>query len=49
MNKDWTTPLSAYWDDDGTRRVVTDKDISVALKMAATMLEYPETHGIPIE
>jgi hypothetical protein len=28
---------------------VCGKDVSKALKMAATLLEYPETRGIPIE
>ena len=28
---------------------VTGEDISKGLKMAATLLEYPETRGIPIE
>jgi hypothetical protein len=49
MKGDWKTNLSAYWDENGTRRDVTDKDISEGLKMAATTLEYPETRGIPIE
>ena len=48
---DWKTNLSAYWDDTGTstRRDVTDKDISEGLKLAAAILEYPETRGIPIK
>jgi hypothetical protein len=49
MNNNWKTYLSAYWDDDGTRRDVTDKDISEGLKLADSVLEYPETRGIPIE
>ena len=31
MKGDWKTNLSAYWDDTGTRRDVTDKDISEGL------------------
>jgi hypothetical protein len=33
----------------GKRGDVVGEDISKALKMAATLLEYPETRGIPIE
>jgi hypothetical protein len=34
---------------DRTRYDVTKEDISNGLKMAATLLHYPETRGIPIE
>jgi hypothetical protein len=34
---------------DGTRYDVTGEDISKGLKMAATLLHYPEMRGIPIE
>ncbi len=33
----------------GTRYDVTGDDISKGLKMAATLLNYPSTRGIPIE
>jgi hypothetical protein len=49
MGGDWTTPLGTFWDDDGVCHQVTDKDVRSALKWAATVLEYPETRGIPIE
>ncbi len=48
MNDDWDTFLSAYFDDDG-RHDISDKDISVGLKAAATTLNYPVEKGIPIE
>jgi hypothetical protein len=35
MNNNWKTHLSAYWDNDGTRRDVTDKDISEGLKLVS--------------
>jgi hypothetical protein len=34
---------------EGTRYDVTGDDISKGLKMAATLLNYPSTRGIPIE
>ncbi len=40
--------LSAFY-VDGTRYDVTGEDISKGLKMAATLLHYPTTRGIPIE
>jgi hypothetical protein len=40
--------LSAFY-LDGTRYDVTGEDISKGLKMAATLLHYPETRAIPIE
>ena len=49
MNNDWTTPIHAYWDEEGRWRDVTDNDIRKALKAAATELEYLETRGIPID
>jgi len=39
--------LSAYY-VDGVRYNVTGDDISKGLKMAATLLQYPSTWGIPI-
>jgi hypothetical protein len=41
--------LSAYFDDDTTRRDITNKDISRALKVAATLLDYPTAKGIPVD
>ena len=49
MKGDWKIPLSAYWDEHGTRRHVTDNDIRRGLKWAGQELDYPETRGIPIE
>ena len=43
-----TVFLSAVY-QGGTRRDITDKDIRVALKLAATAMEYPTTRGIPID
>jgi hypothetical protein len=40
--------LSTFY-HEGTKCDVTGEDISKGLKMAATLLEYPETWGIPIE
>jgi hypothetical protein len=48
MNDDWDTFLSAFYDENG-HHDVTDRDISVALKAAATTLNYPEAKGIPID
>lgn len=48
MNEDWDTFFSAYFDEDG-HRDVTDRDISMGLKSAATTLNYPEEKDIPIE
>ena len=40
--------LSAFY-KDGSRYDITGEDISKGLKMAATLLHYPTTRGIPIE
>jgi hypothetical protein len=40
--------LSTFY-HEGKTGDVTGEDISKGLKMAATLLEYPETRGIPIE
>jgi hypothetical protein len=37
------------WDEKGKKTYVTDKIIRQGLKMAATVLEYQESRGIPIE
>ena len=46
---DTKTFLSAYYDDKGQRSNITTKDVSKALKAAATVLEYPTAKGIPID
>ena len=43
-----TTPLSTYY-MDGIQYDITDKEVSTALKFAASVLEYPSCKGIPIE
>jgi hypothetical protein len=45
---DDTTLLSAFY-LDGRRYDVTGDDISKGLKMAATLLHYPSSRGIPID
>ena len=45
---DHKTLLSAFY-SDGACYDVTGEDISKGLKMAATLLHYPTTRGIPIE
>ena len=45
---EYKTYLSAYWDDDAVRRDVTNKDVSRALKVAASALDYPHTRGVPL-
>jgi hypothetical protein len=44
-----TTFLSMYFDSDKTRRDITNEDISRALKVAATLLDYPTAWGIPVD
>ena len=34
---------------DGSQYEITDKEVSTALKFAASVLEYPSRKGIPIE
>ena len=46
-NADGDTFLSAYFCQN-ERRDVTNRDISLALKMAAQLLDYPAAKGIPI-
>jgi hypothetical protein len=48
MGADAKTFLSAYYDDKGQCRDITNKDISIALKAAAATLDYPTAKGIPI-
>jgi len=45
---DTKTFLLAYHDDKGQHGDITNKDVSKALKAAATVLEYPTAKGIPI-
>jgi len=49
MGADAKTYLSMYHDDKGKRGDITNEDISRALKAAATMLDYPNANGIPID
>ncbi len=42
MNNDWSTPIHAYWDEDGQRKDVTDSDIRKALKEADTLCAVAE-------
>jgi hypothetical protein len=48
MRNNWDTLLSTVWDEKGKKMHVTDKIIRQGLKMAATVLEYPERRGIPM-
>ena len=42
--------LLAYYDDKGQRGDITNEDVSKqALKVVATVLEYPTAKGIPID
>jgi len=43
------TYLSAYFEEDGVRRDITDDDIRKAVKLAAIALNYPANKGIPVE
>jgi hypothetical protein len=49
MGADAQTFLSAYYDDKGQRRDVTNEDVSIALKAVAATLDYPTAKGIPIK
>jgi hypothetical protein len=39
----------AYYDDKGQRSNITNKDVSKALKVAATALDYPTAKGNPVD
>ncbi len=43
------TFLSAHYDDKGQHSDITNKDVSKALKAAATVLDYPMAKGIPVD
>ena len=43
------TLLSAYFDAEGNRGDLKDKDIRAGLKVAAGVLDYPAARGIPID
>jgi hypothetical protein len=45
---DTKTFLLAYYNDKGQRDDITNKDVSIALKAVATVLEYPTAKGILI-
>jgi hypothetical protein len=49
MGANSKTFLLAYHNDKGQHRDITNKDVSKALKMAATALDYPMSKGIPID
>jgi hypothetical protein len=44
-----TSFLSTYFDNNNARRDITDEDVSRALKVAATLLDYPTARGIPVD
>jgi hypothetical protein len=41
--------LSSYWSSNGEKGSVTAEHMSKAIKLAAGMLQYPSTKGIPIQ
>ena len=43
------TYLSAYFNNEGQRFDITNKDVSAAFKLAVTILDYHTTKGIPID
>ncbi len=45
---DTKTFLLAYYDDKGQHGDITNEDVSKALKVVATVLDYPTAKGIPI-
>ena len=49
MGADMKTFLSAHYDDKGQRSDITNKDVSKALKVAATVLDYPTAKGILVD
>ncbi len=49
MSANVKTFLSAYFDEAKTWQDITNEDISRALKLAATALEYPTAQGIPVD
>jgi hypothetical protein len=49
MGADAKTYLLAYYNDKGKCGIITNKDISRALKAAANVLDYPNAKGIPID
>jgi hypothetical protein len=49
MGADSKTFLLAHYDDEGQRGNVPNKDVSKALKAAATILDYPTAKGIPVD
>ncbi len=49
MGADAKTHLLVYHDDKGKRGNITNEDISRALKAVATVLDYPNAKGIPID
>jgi hypothetical protein len=49
MGADLKTFHSAHYDDKGQGSDITNKDVSKALKAAATVLDYPTAKGIPVD
>ncbi len=49
MGANAKTYLLVYHDDKGKRGDITNEDISRALKAAATVLDYQNSKGIPID
>jgi hypothetical protein len=49
MGANSKTFLLAYYNDKGQRSNITNKDVSKALKVAATALDYPTAKGIPVD
>jgi hypothetical protein len=49
MGADLKTFLSAHYDDKGQHSNITNKDVSKALKAAATVLDYPMAKVIPVD
>jgi hypothetical protein len=49
MGANSKTFLSANYDDKGKRKDITNEDVSKALKVVATALDYLTAKGIPID
>jgi hypothetical protein len=49
MEANSKTFLFVYYNDKGHRRDITNKDVSKALKVVGTALDYPTAKGIPID
>jgi hypothetical protein len=49
MGVDMKTFLSAHYNDKGQRSDIINEDVSKALKVAATVLDYPMAKGISVD